>query len=138
MGFIRLFPLEEIHPADPARFGFGDPARARAIERFAAPEWVVQVAEIHRFEDCPLYLVSPEDPNALVDGIRLELRSGVWLVVANDAEDAANRFEAQLESAMRGRVATLPFSQYLTARERDLRHAGLLEVPGARLDATKP
>jgi len=61
MGFIRLFPLEEIHPTDPARFGYGDPARVQAIERFAAPEWVVQVSEIRRFEDCPLYLVSADD-----------------------------------------------------------------------------
>ncbi len=128
----------------PARFGFGDPARARAIQRFAAPEWVVQLGEIRRFEDYPLYLVSPEDPNALVDGIRLELCSGVWLVVANDAKnakdakDAADRFEAQLENAMRGHVATLPFSQYLTTRERDLRHAGLLEVRGVRIDTTEP
>lgn len=125
MGFIRLFPLEEIHPAEPARFGYGDPARVRAIERFAAPEWVVWIGEIRRFEDCPLYIVSRDDPNALVDGIRMELKSGSWLVVANDAEEASERFDARIESAMTGRVVTLPFSQYLTARERDLRRLGI-------------
>nr|WP_296751378.1 hypothetical protein [Thioalkalivibrio sp.] len=125
MGFIRLFPLEEIHPTEPARFGYGDPARVRAIERFAAPEWVVWIGEIRRFEDCPLYIVSRDDPNALVDGIRMELKSGSWLVVANDAEEASERFDARIESAMTGRVVTLPFSQYLTARERDLRRLGI-------------
>ena len=137
MGFIRLFPLEEIHPTDAARFGYGDPARARAIERFAAPEWVVQVSEIRRFEDCPLYLVSEDDPNVLVDGVRMELRAGTWLVVANDAPEASDRFEAQIEFAMQGRVATLPFSQYLTERERALRRAGVREVTGIRLDTDK-
>jgi hypothetical protein len=137
MGFIRLFPLEEIHPTEPARFGYGDPARARAIERFAAPEWVVQVSEIRRFEDCPLYLVSEDDPNVLVDGIRMELRSGTWLVVANDASEASERFETQIEFAMQGRVATLPFSQYLTERERALRRAGVREVTGIRIDTGK-
>lgn len=137
MGFIRLFPLEEIHPTDPARFGYGDPARARAIERFAAPEWVVQVNEIRRFEDCPLYLVSEDDPNVLVDGIRMELRAGNWLVVANDAPEASDRFEAQIAFALQGRVATLPFSQYLTERERALRRAGIRKVTGVRVDSEK-
>jgi hypothetical protein len=137
MGFIRLFPLEEINPADPARFGYSDPARARAIERFAAPEWVVQVGEIRRFEDCPLYIVSRDDPNALVDGIRMELRGGTWLVLANDAPEASNRFEPQLELAMQGRVATLPFSHYLTERELELRRAGRREVTGIRVDTNE-
>ncbi|TVP86040.1 MAG: hypothetical protein EA347_09440 [Thioalkalivibrio sp.] len=113
MGFIRLFPLPEIHPFDPARFGYGDPARAYAIARFAAPEWVVGVGEIRRWEDCPLYIVSPEEPNALVDGVRLQLRSGDWLVVANDSTEEAERLEGVLEAAMTGRVVTLPFSLYL-------------------------
>lgn len=138
MGFIRLFPLEEIHPTDPARFGYGDPARARAIERFAAPEWVVQVNEIRRFEDCPLYLVSEDDPNVLVDGVRMELRSGTWLVVANDAPEASDRFEPRIELAMQGHVVVLPFSQYLTERERALRRAGIREVTGVRVDNDKP
>ncbi len=134
MGFIRLFPLEEITPSEPARFGYGDPARVRAIERFAAPEWVVRVGEIRRFEECPLYIVSPEEPNALVDGIRLELQAGIWLVVANDAHEASERFESQIQIAMSGRVVTLPFSQYLIEREQELRRAGRREVPGIRLD----
>jgi hypothetical protein len=134
MGFIRLFPLEEVLPTDPARFGFGDPARVRAIPRFAAPEWVVQIQEIRRFEDCPLYLVADDDPNVLVDGIRIELRAGNRFVVANDAPDAPDRFEAQLEFAMQGRIATLPFSHYLTERERRLRRAGVREVTGIRVD----
>ena len=134
MGFIRLFPLEETTPTDPARFGYGDPARAWAIERFAAPEWVVQVDEIRRFEDCPLYLVSDDDPNVLVDGIRMELRAGTWLVVANDAPDASDRFEPQIERAIQGHIATLPFSQYLSERERELRQAGVREVTGVRID----
>jgi len=125
MGFIRLFPLEEINSTVPARFGYGDSARVRAIERFGAPEWVVRVGEIRRFEDCPLYIVSREDPNALVDGIRLELHSGIWLVVANDADEASERFEAQIETALSGRVATLPFSRYLTRRERNQRRVGI-------------
>jgi len=137
MGFIRLFPLEEIHSTDPARFGYGDPARVRAIDRFAAPEWVVQVSEIRRFEDCPLYIVSEDDPNVLVDGIRLELRSGRWLVVANDAPEASDRFETLIEFALQGRVATLRFSQYLTERERALRRAGIREVTGIRVDTEK-
>jgi len=117
MGFIRLFPLPEIHPVDPARFGYGDPARVHAIARFAAPEWVVGVGEIWRYEDCPLYIVSPEEPNALVDGVRLQLRSGDWLVVANDSIDEAEQFEGLLEAAMSGRVVTLPFSLYLRGGE---------------------
>lgn len=134
MGFIRLFPLEEVHPSEPSRFGYGDPARVRAIERFAAPEWVVQVSEIRRFEDCPLYVVAEDDPNVLVDGIRMELRSGTWLVVADDAPEESDRFEALIEFALQGRVATLPFSQYLTERERALRRASLREVAGTRVD----
>ena len=76
MGFIRLFPLPEIHPFAPDRFGYGDPARVRAIARLGEPEWGIGVREIVRHEDCPLYIVSPEEPNALVDGVRLQLRSG--------------------------------------------------------------
>ena len=113
MGFIRLFPLPEIHPSDAARFGHGDPARVHAITQFGAPEWVVGISEIQRYEECPLYIVSPEEPNALVDGVRLQLRSSDWLVVANDSTDDSERFEHLLEIAMQGRVVTLPFSRYL-------------------------
>jgi hypothetical protein len=38
---------------------------------------------------------------------------------------------------MQGRVATLPFSQYLTERERALRRAGVREVTGIRVDTEK-
>lgn len=120
MPFIHLHPLEEQGGFDPAHLGQGHPARCRAQSELDAAELYVAVGEIAAFEGCPLYLVSRAEDNALVNGIRMLLRCGRVLVVADDPEDEADGFLALLARAAAGEIVHLPHSRYLEelARKR--------------------
>lgn len=111
-GFLRLHPLTLLQGFDPERFGFGEPARAKGEAGPGSAEFVVAVSAIRRFEECPLYWVTPESDNTLIDGVRIELDDGRLLVVADDAADPALRFVAVLDRLTRaGGVAELPPSR---------------------------
>lgn len=66
MPFIRIFPLQEIEHAADEHFGKSQPARCHATDRFDALEFYLNVDEIAAFEECPLYLISEQETDALV------------------------------------------------------------------------
>lgn len=121
MPFIKLHPLQEIEQQGPEHFGHGHPARCRAVHRFDLPELYLNLAQIAAFEECPLYLITEADPNALVNGIRIRLTSGELLVVADDPEDEALGFVAAVQRASRGEIVELGYSRYLGELERQKR-----------------
>ena len=116
MSFIRIFPFEEVTDFDPANLGQGDPARCQAVDEWDAREFFLNIQEIAGFEECPLYLVSPEDPNALVNGIRVVVRSGRSFLIADDPEDPEESFVNLVKRSSRGEVTFMPFSRYLKSR----------------------
>lgn len=118
MPFIQVYPLEEMGGFDPTHLGLGHPARCRATTYFAACSVAVAVHAIAAYEECPLYLVSSAEDNALVNGIRLRLLSGEVLVLADDPEDEADAFVHLLERAAGGKVVAMPFSRYLRRLEK--------------------
>lgn len=121
MAFIQLHPLDEQGRFDPAHLGQGHSARCRAVSELDAAELYVSVNEIAAFEEeCPLYLVSKAEDNAVVNGIRMLLRSGRCLVVADDPQDEADGFLALLARAAAGEPVHLPHSRHLEelARKR--------------------
>ncbi|QKT03974.1 hypothetical protein HUS23_09175 [Ectothiorhodospiraceae bacterium 2226] len=118
MSFIKLFPLTEEHVPPVEHFGKGHPARCRPQTSFEARECWLNVHEIAAFEECPLYLVTDADPNALVDGIRLRLRSGESLLIPDDAADANEKFLALLARAVRGELVEMRYSSYLSELAR--------------------
>lgn len=122
MSFMRIFPFDEITDFDPAELGQGDPARCKAIDEWDAREFYLNVHEIAGFEECPLYLVSPEDPNALVNGIRVVMRSGRGFVLADDPPEPSAAFIALLQRAMSGEVVEMPFPTYLKDLVAERRH----------------
>jgi hypothetical protein len=113
MSFIRIYPLRENRHMVLEHFGRGDPARCYAHRKFGAEEFYLNVSQIASFESCPLYLISESEPDALVDGVRLHLVSGDFIVVPDDAEEDDNKFVILLERAVRGEVVKMPFSRYL-------------------------
>lgn len=118
MPFIHLFPLQETEAMRPEDFGRGHPARCRAERRFGARELWLNVAQIAAYEECPLYLVSEAEPNALVNGVRIRLTDGSTLVVPDDPDEDALSFAQALERAAAGNVAELGYSRYLAELER--------------------
>jgi hypothetical protein len=113
MSFIRIYPFDEVTDFDPANLGQGDPARCQAVDEWDAREFFLNVHEIAGFEECPLYLVSPEDPNALVNGIRVVVRSGRSFLVADDPEDPEDSFLSLVQRSAQGEVTYMPFPRYL-------------------------
>lgn len=113
MPLIRVFPLRETESVRPEDFGHSNPARCRAERRFGAREFWLALGQIAAFEECPLYLVCDDEPNGLVNGIRIRLADGGLLVVADDPEDGALGFAAALEQAAGGRIAEMGYSRYL-------------------------
>jgi hypothetical protein len=113
VSFIRIFPLQEIENASDEHFGKGQPARCHATDRFDARELYLNVNEIAAFEECPLYLISANETDALVNGIRIRLHSGARFVIPDDPEDEAASFLALLARAVRGEVVEMEFSRYL-------------------------
>lgn len=118
MPFIKLHPLQEIEGQSPEHFGHGHPARCRAVPRFDAPEIYLNLNQIAAFEECPLYLITEADPNALVNGIRIRLASGGLVLVADDPEDDEPDFVTALQRASRGEIVELGYSRYLRELER--------------------
>ena len=118
MPFIRIFPLQTVETIRPEDFGRGSPARCRAERRFDAREFSLALSHIVAYEECPLYLVSEAEPNALVNGIRIRLADGGMLVAADDPEDDELGFAAALEQAASGCIAELGYSRYLAELER--------------------
>lgn len=119
MPFIKIYPLTETEPTGEEDFGRGNPARCRAERGLGAREYFLNIAEISMFEECPLYILSQAETDALVNGIRLRLRSGEILVVPDDPEDEAHVFARLLERAARGEVVEMPFSRYLRQLEQE-------------------
>ncbi len=113
MPFIRIFPLQETETVRPEDFGRGHPARCQALRRSDAREIWLALGQIVAYEECPLYLICPAEPNALVNGIRMRLTDGGMLVVADDPEDDELGFAAALERAAGGSVAETGYSRYL-------------------------
>lgn len=118
MPFIKIYPLQEATRADAGSFGTGDPARCTAVRRFDAREYFLNIREIAAFEECPLYLSSPAEPNALVNGIRLRLTNGDILVVADDPAEDEPGFLELLQQAAAGKVAEMAYSSHLLELER--------------------
>ena len=118
MSFIKLYPLPEMEAMRDEDFGMGHPARCRALRRFGARELFLNVGRIVAFEECPLYLVSEADPNALVNGIRLRLADGSQWVVADDPEEGEPGFLELLARACGGEIVELGFSSHLRGLER--------------------
>jgi len=118
MPFIKVYPLYELEHASDEDFGRGNPARCRAERGFGAREYFLNIAEIRMFEQCPLYLICRAETDALVNGIRLRLRSGQTLIVPDDPEDEAHVFARLLERAARGEIVEMPFSRYLRELEQ--------------------
>ncbi|ACL74242.1 hypothetical protein [Thioalkalivibrio sulfidiphilus] len=113
MSFIRIFPLQEIEHAADEHFGKSQPARCHATDRFDAREFYLNVDEIAAFEECPLYLISEQETDALVNGIRIRLRSGARFVIPDDPEDEEASFLALLGRALKGEIVEMEFSRYL-------------------------
>lgn len=130
MSFIRVFPLEEIENFSAAHFGLGHPARCAAIRHFGARELYLHVDEIAAFEECPLYLINAEETDALVNGVRLRLRSGATLVVADDPGEGGEPFLELIARASRGEVVHMDFSRYLRELDRVARKSGQEQLPG--------
>ncbi len=118
MSFIKIHPLTAIESLNEDDFGRGHPARCRAERSFGSRELFLNVNQIAAFEECPLYLVSEADPNALVNGIRLRLVSGQVLVVADDPEEGAQGFMEALARACAGQIAAVGYSSHLLELER--------------------
>lgn len=112
MGFIKLYPLQE-QEDNSDYFGRGNPARCQAIGSYSAPEYYLNCDEIAAFEECPLYLISEAEPNALVNGLRVRLKSGQSFILADDPDEDGEAFVDLLARAMRGEVVEMPFSRYL-------------------------
>lgn len=121
MPFIRIFPLQETERVSLEDFGHGNPARCPVQPRFGAREYFLNVDEIAAFEECPLYLLSEVETDALVNGIRIRLRSGAMLVVPDDPEDAEDSFVNLLGRAARGEIVEMAYSRYLRELERATR-----------------
>ncbi len=120
MPFIKIYPMQEIEGVSEASFGNGNPARCLAQGRFGAKELYLNIDEISAFEECPLYLISPVETDALVNGIRIRLRGGSMLVVADDPENDKERFLDLLGKATRGEIAEMEYSRYLLELELEL------------------
>lgn len=69
------------------------------------------------------YLISEQETDALVNGIRIRLRSGARFVVPDDPEDEQASFLALLARALKGEIVEMDFSRYLgsLARPRSIR-----------------
>ncbi len=118
MSFIRIFPLRETEAVQPDQFGLGNPARCRAVRRFGASEFWLNINQIAAYEECPLYLICDAEPNGLVNGIRIRLVDGAMLVVPDDPEDDEHGFAAVLAQATSGRNAEMGYSRYMTELAR--------------------
>jgi len=99
-------------------FGKGQPARCQALRQFDAKELFLNVAHIVAFEECPLYLVSEADPNALVNGFRLRLVDGSRWVVADDPREGEEGFLELLARACAGEIVELGYASHLIELER--------------------
>lgn len=112
MGFIKIYPLQE-QEDNRAHFGRSNPARCQAISSFSASEFFLNSDEIAAFEECPLYLSCAAEPNALVNGLRVRLKSGDWLILADDPDEDGETFLELLARALQGEIVEMPFSRYL-------------------------
>lgn len=112
MGFIKIYPLQE-QEDNRAHFGRGNPARCQAISSHVASEYYLNTDEIAAFEECPLYLSCAAEPNALVNGLRLRLKSGEWILLADDPDEENEVFLELLTRALQGEIVAMPFSRYL-------------------------
>lgn len=118
MSFIAIYPFNEIEQENSEQFGRGQPARVQAEDRFSARNIYLNVHEIAAFEECPLYLITPEETDALVNGIRLRLRSGGGFVLADDPGEDEENFLECLQRALAGEIVEMPFSRYLRELQR--------------------
>ena len=100
MGFIKIFPLEQIVAVEFSAFGKGEPARCRPEFGIGKTEFFLNTDFIRSFEECPLYLVTEEDPNLLTDGIRILLSDGTTLIVQNDSSQPDHDFFQNLKQAV--------------------------------------
>lgn len=118
MPFIKLHPLKEIGTDNAGQFGKGQPAHCQAPHRHDTPELYLNVNQIAAFEECPLYLIAEAEPNALVDGIRIRLVSGDFIVAPDDPENEGLGFLAALQRAAHGEIVELGYSRYLRELEQ--------------------
>ena len=118
MPFLKIHPLKEIETQNAEHFGKGQPARCRALHRYDTPELYLNLNQIAAFEECPLYLITEAEPNALVNGIRIRLVSGDFIVVPDDPEDEGLGFLAALQRATHGEIVELGYSRYLRELEQ--------------------
>ena len=119
MSFIRIFPLQDSDGAPADNFGSGQPARCVAQGRFGAREYYLNISEFAAFEECPLYLISKTETDALVNGIRLRLCSGEILVIPDDPGEPENSFLNLLTRTANGEVVEMEYSRYLRDLEKD-------------------
>lgn len=118
MSFIKIYPLKEAADASEETFGRGHPARCPAEHSFTAREYWLNLHEIVAFEECPLYLVCEAEPNGLVNGLRMRLRSGETILVPDDAPEGEPDFLEVLARAARGEVVEMSYSAYLKELEQ--------------------
>jgi len=122
MSFIKIYPLKETENNSGDTFGRSNPARCIVEHSFSAKEYYLHIHEIVAFEECPLYLISNVETDALVNGIRLLLRSGEVLIVPDDPDDEEANFIDLLERASQGEIVEMEYSRYL----RELEEQNLL------------
>lgn len=117
MSFIKIYPLPETENNGDDNFGRNNPARCEVEAGPAVKEYYLHVDQIAAFEECPLYLISDEETDALVNGIRLLLRSGEVLIVPDDPEEEEANFIDLLERACQGEIVEMAYSRYLSELE---------------------
>ena len=117
MSFLKIYPLIEIENNSGDNFGRNIPARCMVENSFAAREYYLHVDQIAAFEECPLYLISDVETDALVNGIRVLLRSGEILIVPDDPEEEEATFIDLLERASQGEIVEMAYSRYLRELE---------------------
>lgn len=117
MSFLRIFPLKEIENVADEDFGNGNPARCLAQSRFGAREYYLNINDIAAFEECPLYLICKAETDALVNGIRIKLRSGEMMVLPDDPEKEEAGFINLLARAGQGEIVEMEYSHYMRELE---------------------
>ena len=113
MGFIRIYPLKEITELPLEAFGRGEPARCQPEYGMGMADYYLGVQHIVAFEECPLYVVSEADPNALINGVRIRLADNTIVVIPDDAENEAGRFQTLLRRALQGEIVEMEHSTYI-------------------------
>ena len=117
MSFIKIYPLVETDNNGDENFGRSNPARCMVENSISAKEYYLHVNQIVAFEECPLSLICDAETDELINGIRLQLRSGDTIIVPDDPEDEEANFIDLLERASQGEIVEMAYSRYLRELE---------------------